>query len=285
MPIVNVSELLKKADTEKCAVLAFNCGSYMQIEAILETAEELGKPVICMLDPDHAINLHWTNLESYAAIVKSLAAGMKTPVSFHLDHCRDFDYIVKALNCGFPSVMYDGSMLPIEENIAKTAEVAKVAHALGADVEAEIGHVGFAATRDGEKEDQYTQPDVAAAFCEQTGCDSVAVAIGSAHGFYVGTPKLDLKRLKEIDSATNVPLVLHGGSGIPDDQLREAFKLGINKLNVGTEIGVEFLNAMRTFSSDVNVKAGMGFPVQLHKTMKAYLKKKLELCDLVIKEK
>ena len=282
MGIVRVSELLKMADQKKAAILAFNCGSYMQIEAILETAEELRKPVICMLDPNHARKQHWTNLESYSSIVRSLAKGMKTPVSFHLDHWNDFDYIVSALHCGFPSVMFDGSMMPLEENISRTAEMAKIAHAIGADVEAELGHVGFAASLDGSKVDMYTKPEVAAEFCERTGCDSVAVAIGSAHGFYVEDPKLDLNRLKEINAATDTPLVLHGGSGIPDDPLVASFGLGINKLNVGSEIGRVYINSMREFVSNPTEQVANDFPVLLNKNMNAYLRKKLALCQMTV---
>ena len=282
MGIVRVSELLKMADREKTVVLAFNCGSYMQIEAILEMAEEQHKPVICMLDPNHARNLHWTNLETYSNIMRSLARGMKTPVSFHLDHCSDFSYIVQALRCGFPSVMFDGSTKPVEENICQTKEVVKVAHALGADVEAELGHVGFAADRDENDTDLYTKPEVAAAFCEATGCDSIAVAIGSAHGFYTEDPRLDIDRLREINSITQIPLVLHGGSGIPNDQLRIAFENGINKLNVGSEIGGVFVQTMREFGADTKQNTANDFPVLLNQNMKKYLAEKLKLSNLVV---
>ena len=124
--------------------------------------------------------------------------------------------------------MYDGSMLSVEENIKNTREVAKAAHALGADVEAELGRVGFANTvTDQSDEDLYTKAEVAASFCEQSNCNSVAVAVGTAHGFYKETPKLDIQRLKSINAATDVPLVMHGGSGVPDEQLEIAFREGI----------------------------------------------------------
>lgn len=186
------------------------------------------------------------NPEIFVETVRDVAKNVKVPVGIHLDHCSDFDYIVAAMRCGFDSIMYDGSMLPVEENIKNTAEIVKVAKAFGADVEAELGRVGFASTvADQNDTDKYTKPEVAAAFCEQSGCSSVAVAIGSAHGFYKETPKLDIERLKKINAATDVPLVLHGGSGIPNDQLEVAFREGINKFNVGTEFFYLYYQTMK----------------------------------------
>lgn len=236
MAYVKVSEVLHMAVEANTSVIAFNCVDYNTIKSVITVADELNKPVICMLYPEHVIKYNWINLEGFVTIAKTEAEKVKVPVAVHLDHCSDFDFILKAIKAGFNSVMYDGSLLPLEENIRNTREITRIAHALGAEVEAELGHVGFASTvTDQSDVDKYTKPEVAALFCEETKCDSIAVAIGSAHGFYKETPKLDLVRLEEINKATDVPLVLHGGSGIPDDQLEIAFTKGINKFNVGTE--------------------------------------------------
>jgi len=236
MAYVKVSEVLHMAVEANTSVIAFNCVDYNTIKSVITVADELNKPVICMLYPEHVIKYNWINLEGFVTIAKTEAEKVKVPVAVHLDHCSDFDFILKAIKAGFNSVMYDGSLLPLEENIRNTREITRIAHALGAEVEAELGHVGFASrVTDQSDVDKYTKPEVAALFCEETKCDSIAVAIGSAHGFYKETPKLDLVRLEEINKATDVPLVLHGGSGIPDDQLEIAFTKGINKFNVGTE--------------------------------------------------
>lgn len=199
------------------------------------------------------------------------------PVGIHLDHCSDFDYIVAAMRCGFDSVMYDGSMLPVEENIKNTAEIVKVAKAFGADVEAELGRVGFASTvADQNDTDKYTKPEVAAAFCEQSGCSSVAVAIGSAHGFYKETPKLDIERLKKINAATDVPLVLHGGSGIPNDQLEVAFREGINKFNVGTEFFYLYYQTMKKFC-EAGHPDFFDLPLEVQNALENYLRQKMQL--------
>ena len=201
MSVEKVGTILKMADEANTTAIAFNCTDYNTIVSVVKVAEELSKPVICMLYPEHAYLKHWTTPKIFVETVRDVAKNVKVPVGIHLDHCSDFDYIVAAMRCGFDSVMYDGSMLPVEENIKNTAEIVKVAKAFGADVEAELGRVGFASTvADQNDTDKYTKPEVAAAFCEQSGCSSVAVAIGSAHGFYKETPKLDIERLKKIVS-------------------------------------------------------------------------------------
>ncbi len=274
MSLVKVSEILKMADKANTSAIAFNCFDYSTVTSVIAVAEELQKPVIIMLYPDHCLTHHWTTPAVFASMVKLEAAKVKVPVGLHLDHCSDYDYILQAIQAGFTSVMYDGSMISLEENIKNTREISRAAHALGAEVEAELGRVGFASTvTDQSDTDKYTKPEVAAAFCEQTDCDCVAVAIGSAHGFYKETPKLDLDRLKEINLATNVPLALHGGSGIPDDQLEIAFRQGINKFNVGTEFLYTYYQAVKKF--DEPEIHGMQNKVQ--DALKAYLREKMQL--------
>lgn len=274
MAFVKVSEVLRLADEANTSAIAFNCIDYTTLKSVIDVAEELNKPSIIMLYPQHCAEMHWTDLEGFATMVRTEAEKVKVPISLHLDHSSDFEYILSAIKAGFPSVMYDGSMLSLEENIQNTREVVKAAHAMGAEVEAELGRVGFANTADDQTNlDLYTKPEIAAAFCEQSGCDSVAVAIGSAHGFYKETPKLDLDRLKDINAATDVPLVLHGGSGIPNDQLEVAFTLGINKFNVGTEFLWLYKETIINFKGgDIATLAN-----EAQDALRAYLRQKLQL--------
>ena len=277
MSVEKVSTILKMADEANTTAIAFNCTDYNTIVSVVKVAEELSKPVICMLYPEHAYLKHWTTPKIFVETVRDVAKNVKVPVGIHLDHCSDFDYIVAAMRCGFDSIMYDGSMLPVEENIKNTAEIVKVAKAFGADVEAELGRVGFASTvADQNDTDKYTKPEVAAAFCEQSGCSSVAVAIGSAHGFYKETPKLDIERLKKINAATDVPLVLHGGSGIPNDQLEVAFREGINKFNVGTEFFYLYYQTMKKFC-EAGHPDFFDLPLEVQNALENYLRQKMQL--------
>lgn len=277
MSVEKVSTILKMADEANTTAIAFNCTDYNTIVSVVKVAEELSKPVICMLYPEHAYLKHWTTPKIFVETVRDVAKNVKVPVGIHLDHCSDFDYIVAAMRCGFDSIMYDGSMLPVEENIKNTAEIVKVAKAFGADVEAELGRVGFASTvADQNDTDKYTKPEVAAAFCEQSGCSSVAIAIGSAHGFYKETPKLDIERLKKINAATDVPLVLHGGSGIPNDQLEVAFREGINKFNVGTEFFYLYYQTMKKFC-EAGHPDFFDLPLEVQNALENYLRQKMQL--------
>ena len=280
MSVEKVSTILKMADEANTTAIAFNCTDYNTIVSVVKVAEELSKPVICMLYPEHAYLKHWTTPKIFVETVRDVAKNVKVPVGIHLDHCSDFDYIVAAMRCGFDSIMYDGSMLPVEENIKNTAEIVKVAKDFGADVEAELGRVGFASTvADQNDTDKYTKPEVAAAFCEQSGCSSVAVAIGSAHGFYKETPKLDIERLKKINAATDVPLVLHGGSGIPNDQLEVAFREGINKFNVGTEFFYLYYQTMKKFC-EAGHPDFFDLPLEVQNALENYLRQKMQLSKL-----
>ncbi len=235
MALEKVSTILKMADEADTSAIGFNCLDYNTIYSVITVAEELNTPVIVMLYPEHCHLNNAASPAAFAGIVKDLASKVKVPVGLHLDHSSDYEYIMGAIKDGFTSVMIDGSMLPLEENIELTKRVVDTAHIFGVDVEAELGRVGFAVQSDQENLDLYTKAEVVAEFCERTNVDSVAIAIGSAHGVYKEEPKLDLERLKEINAATDTPLVLHGGSGIPNEQLAIAFQNGINKFNVGTE--------------------------------------------------
>lgn len=284
MALAKVSELLALADKGDTAIIAFNCVDFNMVHAVVTVAEELQKPVIIMLYPGHSIDDNWTTPAVFAPMALAEIATVKVPIGLHLDHSSDFDYIKAAIDAGFPSVMYDGSMLSLEENLENTRKIVEYAHSRGVDVEAELGCVGLAAGgADQDNVDLYTDPEVARTFCAATGCDSIAVSIGSAHGYYAKTPKLDLQRLQQINAATGCPLVLHGGSGIPDDQLEQAFTMGINKFNVGTEfLGLYFKTvcayADRYRDDGRHVILDMAIPVQ--EALKAYLREKMQLTKL-----
>ena len=280
MGIEKVSTILKMADQARTSAIAFNCIDYTMIKSVITVAEETQKPAIIMLYPEHAKDKHYIDPEVFAKTVKALARNVSVPIGLHLDHCSDYNYIVKAIQNGFNSVMYDGSMLPLEENIKNTSEVVKIAHILGAEVEAELGHVGFAINKGDQNDvDRYTKPEIAAAFCKESGCDSVAVAIGSAHGFYTETPKLDIERLKEINAATDTPLVLHGGSGIPDDQLEVAFREGINKFNVGTEFFWLYYQTIKDYCLEGH-EDFFDFPLVAEEKLKNYLRNKMKISKM-----
>lgn len=277
---VKASEILQMADRAHTTALAFNCTDYNMIKSVVTVAEELRKPTILMLYPEDARDRHWTTPKIFAETAKEVVKDVKVPIAIHLDHCSDYDYIIAAIRAGFDSVMYDGSMLPVEENIHNTREVVKAAHAMGATVEAELGRVGFADNEsDQSNQDMYTKPEVAAAFCEQSGCDSVAVAVGTAHGFYKETPKLDIERLSTINAATDAPLVLHGGSGVPDDQLESAFREGINKLNVGTEFFYLYYQTIKEYC-DAGHPDFYRMPLLVQERLEAYLRAKMLLSKL-----
>jgi ketose-bisphosphate aldolase len=276
MAFEKVSAILKDADAKRTAVLAYDCFNFESIAWLVEAGEELGIPVIVMLYPGlmESIPAH-----VFAAITKAVAKKVKIPVGLHLDHCDSYETILGTIRDGFTSVMIDGSKLEYAENVRVTCEIVKAAHALGIDVEAELGKVGTAANKgDFKNEDLYTTAAQAADFVAKTKVDSLAIAIGSAHGWYVETPKLSMPRLKEINSAIDTPLVLHGGTGIPEDQLKESFRLGINKLNVGTEYFAIFYSTIKDYQQLKDKKESFAaLQSYQKKVIKEYLRNKLLL--------
>ncbi|MDD4796817.1 MAG: class II fructose-bisphosphate aldolase [Eubacteriales bacterium] len=267
MAFEKMSTILREVDRKGTAALAFDCMHYESIAWMVGAAEQLNLPVIIMLYPAMT---NFISLEAFAAITKAVAAKAKVPVALHLDHCESFDTILGAIKAGFNSVMIDGSKLPFEQNVAVTKEIVKVAHALDVDVEAELGKVGRAVNKeDFQDKSGYTSVDEALRFTEQTNVDALAVAIGSAHGFYVEEPKLDLQRLSELNAAIDTPLVLHGGTGIPDEQLQQAFRMGINKLNLGTEYFALFYSSLREYVERGEERPGM-FPMWNYQKEKVY---------------
>jgi fructose-bisphosphate aldolase class II len=244
MALVPVIELLRRADKEGYAVGAFNANNMEIIQAIVAAAEKEHAPVI-MQASQGAIK--YAGLEFITGMVRIAAESAKVPVALHLDHGTDFDQVIKCIRSGFSSVMYDGSKLPLEENIAITNKVLEITRAIGVSVEAELGKIG--GTEDdvhvSEREAMYTDPEQARYFVEQTGVESLAIAIGTAHGQYKGDPKLDFERLQKIKNLVKIPIVLHGSSGVSDESVRKAISLGVCKVNIDTNIREAFVWEMR----------------------------------------
>ena len=242
--------ILKMAKESNTSVIAFICMDYIMARSVVYAAEATNTPAMVMLFPEHVTVQHTTGFANYAAMVKELANEVKVPIGLHADHDFSYDAVMTTIGAGFESVMIDGSTNDLDTNIDLTRKVVLKAHKLGVCVEGEIGHVGTAADGDNTNEDLYTKADAAEKFCRKTGVNSLAVSIGNAHGEYKETPHLAISRLEEIHAAANVSLVLHGGSGIPDDQLLEAFSNGINKFNLGTEFLGKYYDAVAAFSRE-----------------------------------
>ena len=251
MSYEKTGDIIRDAYKNKYGVASFNIFNYETIKFAIDAAEQTGKPVIVQLYPGFQ---DYMSFEITVEITKLYAGKAKVPVGLHLDHCYDIEMLKYAMSSGFMSVMYDGSKLPFEENIKNTREVVKIAKGFGTDVEAELGNIGSAANvSEYTDKSKFTDPDDALKFYNETGVLSLAVAVGNAHGNYSVLPNLDTERIKNISGNLKTPLVLHGGSGIPDDQLREAVKNGIAKINVATEYFHAFYNAVKAYiNSDGN---------------------------------
>ena len=237
--LVTTKEMLLDAQAGHYAVGAFNVESLEFVMAVIKAAEDRKSPVIMQTTPG---TVKYANLDYFAAMCKVAAEEASVPVAIHLDHGDGFDRCIQAMHAGYTSVMIDGSHVPFEDNIALTASVTKVAGPIGIPVEAELGKVG-GKEDDGpavEGENPYTDPAEAEEFVARTHCTSLAVGVGTAHGVYKGTPHIEQGVLKEIRSRLDIPLVLHGTSGVPDDQVAEAIANGICKVNYATELRQAF---------------------------------------------
>ncbi|WP_462410435.1 class II fructose-bisphosphate aldolase [Neobacillus sp. Marseille-QA0830] len=242
MTLVSMKDVLNDAMNNQYAVPAFNVCNLEYCKAVIETAEEVKAPVIVAI---HPVENKYAGIEVLTNIVKTLANKVSVPVVLHLDHGDGIGTTVQSMRYGFTSVMYDGSKYEFSENVYNTKEVVKIAHSVGIPVEGELGIVGGAEGDDyvhvdSLDLDQLTDPDTAVTFVKETGIDSLAVAIGSAHGLYKGEPRIDIERLKQIRSKVDIPLVLHGGSGTPDKVIVECIKNGISKINIASELKYAF---------------------------------------------
>ncbi|TGA99890.1 class II fructose-bisphosphate aldolase [Sporolactobacillus shoreae] len=241
--LVNTLELLRKAQEKKYAVAAFNVYNMETIQAAFHAAESEGRPVILALGERY---FPMVELDGFSAMVKALAEKTKLPVALHLDHAEQKESIVQAIRCGFTSVMFDGSRFDLKENIAQTKEIAAIAHLTGVSVEGEVGSMKTGDFSDeAEGDGSLTDPQSAGLFARETGIDFLAAAIGTVHGLYKGEPHIDLSLLHAIHQCVPIPLVLHGGSGTPDDVIRKAIRLGITKINVNTEVSIAAVQGMQ----------------------------------------
>lgn len=231
--LVTLKNILKIAEAKKCAIGSFNTPNFESLKAVIGAAEELGQPVIIMHAQVHE-EMGLCKMEEFAPVMLFMADRASVPVCVHLDHGTDLDYVKKGLALGFTSVMYDGSTLSDAENFANTAIAVEMAKKTGASVEAEIGSMGARESGEEGGESIYTSPDAAKSFSEETGIDALACAFGTAHGIYLKKPKLDFERLAEIEKVTNVPIVMHGGSGVSHEDYRKVISLGVRKINYYT---------------------------------------------------
>ncbi len=240
--LVNLNDVLKDAQKNHYGVGLFNTTDTDMLEAAISAAEELRSPIVI---GTAEVLLPAGELKLIAPSIIAAAKRATVPVVVHYDHGLTFDRCIEALKLGFSSIMFDGSAGDPAKNFENTREMVKIAHAMGVTVEGEIGHVGQADTGDNETSDQYTTPAEAVEFVRETGVDALAIAIGTAHGAYKSKPKLDIGRLKEIRAALDTPLVLHGGSGLSDDDFRNTIREGIAKVNIFTDLCVAGNTAMQ----------------------------------------
>jgi len=234
--LVNMKEILYYAKLRNYAVGSFNIYSYETIKGVLESAKHQKTPVILAFGEKYLENM---DFELVFGLVKTLSKDIEVPVALHLDHCSNLENVYKAIKAGFTSVMYDGSLLPYEQNVANTLKAVEVAHSCNVSVEAELGSLAAGEnSHEGKSTDEevYTNPLQAKDFVQKTRVDVLAVSIGTVHGIYNGTPNIRVDILKKINEEVGIPLALHGGSGTPEDIIRICIQNGICKVNVNTEV-------------------------------------------------
>ncbi len=247
--MISSKEILIKARDNNYAVAAFNIHNLETLKAVIKAASDMRAPLILQTTPG---TVKHAGLKYLVAMADAASRETGLPIALHLDHSEDLDLLKGCIDGGYTSVMYDGSKLPFEQNIAGTKEAVEYAHARGVQVEAELGRLGGREENINvtDYEASLTDPASATEFIEKTGIDSLAVAIGTAHGLYKGTPKLDYERLKEIKRMVDVPLVLHGASDVPDEMIEKAVSCGINKINIATDLKIAFANALRRYLAE-----------------------------------
>lgn len=285
--LVTLKEILEIADNEGNAVGAFNCTSLECVMAIVGAAEECGRPVILQYAQLHKT---YISLEMIAPIMLWFAENASIPVCVHFDHGESVESCKKAIDVGFTSVMFDGSSLPYEENIGRTREVVAYAHERDASVEAELGHIFASEIGAGERsgtaevsgEDAYTDPDMARDFVERTKVDALAIAFGTTHGVYLDKPVLDLRRISLVRDKVDVPLVMHGGSGLEKEDYQTAIKNGIRKVNYYTYMamagGHAVADTVRKVDNDIYFFHDMtGIAM---KAMKTKVKEEIDIFNL-----
>lgn len=277
MPLVTTKQLLTDAQKNGYAVGAFNVENMEMVQAVVAAAEELHSPVIMQTTPS---TVKYADVDYFYANVKIAAEKASVPVVMHLDHGNSFELAMRAYRAGYTSIMIDGSHESFEDNIAVTKAVVDACHPGGVPVEAELGKVGGKEDDlEGGEGNPYTDPQEAKTFVERTGVDFLAVAIGTAHGVYKGIPKLDVDRLSEIRSVVDIPLVLHGTSGVPDDAVRECIKRGICKVNYATDLRIAFSKGVKeVLAENPDVFDPKKYNARGREEVKKYVMDKIRVC-------
>lgn len=275
--LVNFNGLLPEARRNNSAVGAFNCYNYETIKGVMEAAEELQKPVIIAFGENYLSNM---DLEEVVALVKQIDQKIQVRVALHLDHCTSVQHIQAAIKAGFTSVMFDGSALSLAENINQTRKIVYQAHLANVSVEAELGSLALGAqSNEAGAEEIYTSPDEAKGFVEATGVDALAVSIGTVHGLYKGEPNINIDLLKQINALVSIPLVLHGGSGTPEEVIKQCIAGGIAKINVNTEISVHVMEAIKRQITAEKPGHFSGLAIAGKLAVKEIVKKYIQLCS------
>ncbi|OUS77790.1 fructose-1,6-bisphosphate aldolase, class II [Paenibacillus sp. MY03] len=281
MTLVSSTPMLAAARAGGYCVGAFNVHTLEMLQAVAEAAEEARSPLIIQSTVGTVKHL---GADYIAAAAKAAADRSSVPIALHLDHCSDFCIIMQCIRAGYTSIMIDASHDPFEENVAATRKAVEVAEAVGINVEAELGRVG--GVEDDivvdDRDALLADPDECAEFVERTGVHTLAPAIGTAHGIYKGEPNIDFERIGRIASKVGVPLVLHGGSGIPDNQVRRAVALGMSKMNVATELRILFSDAIKSVFAeypDENDPRKYMVPAKL--ALKAAAIEKMRVCGSI----
>nr|WP_300308724.1 tagatose-bisphosphate aldolase subunit GatY [uncultured Anaerostipes sp.] len=280
MPLVTTKEMLLDAQKGNYAVGAFNVENMEMVMAVMEAAEELKSPVIMQTTPS---TVKYAGLDYFLANVKAAAERVSVPVAMHLDHGSSFELAMQAYRTGYTSIMIDGSHESFEGNIAVSKAVADACAPSGIPVEAELGKVGGKEDDlDGGDDNPYTDPEQAVEFVKRTGVNSLAVAIGTAHGVYKGEPKLDLGRLSEIRKVVDIPLVLHGTSGVPDETVTECVNRGICKVNYATDLRIAFTKGVKeVFGENPDVIDPKKYNAAGKKYVKEYVMSKMQVVKSV----
>ena len=282
MALVTTKQLLLDAQKGGYAVGAFNVENMEMVQAVVAAAEELRSPVIMQTTPS---TVKYANLNYFYENVKVAAQESSVPVVIHLDHGNSFELAMQAYRTGYTSIMIDGSHEGFEDNIALTSAVVKACHPGEVPIEAELGKVGGKEDDlDGGEGDPYTNPQEAAEFVERTGIDSLAVAIGTAHGVYKGVPKLDFSRLSEIRKAVSIPLVLHGTSGVPDEDVAECIKRGICKVNYATDLRIAFTKGInQVLKENPDTIDPKKYNAKGREEVRKYVMHKMKICQRIAK--
>lgn len=281
MSLVRSTHLLQQARENQYCIPAFNVHTLEMLQAVVEAAAETESPLIIQSTVGTVKHL---GADYITAAAETAAKLNRVPIALHLDHCTNFDLIVQCIRAGYTSVMIDASHSPYEENVAQTLKVVEVANAAGVNVEAELGKVG--GVEDdiivGEEDASFADPAECEDFVRRTGVHTLAPAIGTAHGIYKGEPNIDFARIERIANRVAVPLVLHGGSGIPDDQVRRCISLGMSKMNIATELRIAFSNAIKeVFAANPEENDPRKYMVPAKQALKQMAMDKMILCGAV----